>query len=191
VESEELWEHPDRLRWNERYVQDAPAFEPHPLVAAAYAATLPDGPVLELACGRSGNALGLAATGRHVVAVDISDVALTQLAAEAERRGLRARVECVLADVPSYTPEEEHFAFVLATLFWDPTAFHSACGAVRPGGLIAWEALAAVPDAGFGRHRVKPGELCARLPGGFTVMADYIDPGGRHTTARLLACRAS
>lgn len=47
---------------------------------------VPEGPVLELACGRSGTALGLTAAGRCVTAIDVSDTALVQLELEATRR---------------------------------------------------------------------------------------------------------
>ena len=50
----------DAARWNARYAEGAPTFEPHPFVAEAFAAGFPEGPVLELACGRSGSALALA-----------------------------------------------------------------------------------------------------------------------------------
>lgn len=177
--------HPDRERWNARYAAEPPRFEPHPLVAAALAAGMPDGPVLELACGRSGSALALAAIGRAVTAVDISDVALGQLAVEARRRGLAARVECVLADASSYPVVRSRYAFVLATFYWDERAFRAACAGVRPGGLLGWEALAAGPGA-CGPYRIRHGELGARLPADFVVL-DERQPDGRST--RLLARR--
>lgn len=182
---EELREHPDRLRWNARYEATAPGFARHPLAAEALAAGLPDGPVLELACGRSGNALEFAAAGRMVVAVDISDLALTQLAEEANRRSLGERIECVCADVPAYDPGPERFALVLATLYWDPAAFSTGCRAVFPGGLLAWDALRADGDAG--QYRIPHGELSTRLPEGFTVLAEDAPASEWHRTTRLLA----
>ena len=81
--------HPDQARWNARYGQGFEAtFEPHPLAVLALSLPLPDGPVADLACGPSGSALLAAAAGRRVTAVDISEVALDLLAAEARRRGL-------------------------------------------------------------------------------------------------------
>ncbi|WP_201776667.1 class I SAM-dependent methyltransferase [Allosalinactinospora lopnorensis] len=189
---EELRDHPDRLRWNARYRSEGPIFAPHPLVAAAFAAGLPAGPVLELACGRSGSALELAAAGRAVIAVDVSDLALAQLEEEAERRGLGERVDCVSADVPSYDPGGERFALVLASLYWDPDAFRSACRAVLPGGLLGWEALA-LPEGAAGEHRpwhVAHGELGTRLPPGFDVLAEEAVSSGRRRSTRVLARRA-
>ena len=186
-----LWmgTHSDRLRWNARFSSEPPVFDPHPLVGAALTAGLPDGSVLELACGRSGSALTLAATGRRVVAVDVSDIALAQLAAEAERRGLTARVECILADAAKFDPGEERLAFVLATYFWDAAAFTAACTAVMAGGLLGWEALSTGPDAerNAGPWRIRHGELSSRLPGRFTVLDEQEIVSGAKRSTRLLA----
>lgn len=188
----DLQGHPDRERWNARYAAEPPRFEPHPLVAAALAAGMPDGPVLELACGRSGSALALAAAGRRVTAVDISDLALRQLRAEARRRNLDDLLECVLADVPSYDPGRERYALVLATHYWDAAAFDAACGAVAPEGLLGWEALAYQPgvDTEPGPWRVVHGDLSARLPARFVVLEETAQQAGTRRSTRLLA-RAS
>lgn len=188
-----LRDHPDRRRWNARY-RDAPPpeFDPHPLVAEAARAGFPAGPVLELACGRSGSALALAASGRDVLAVDVSDLALSQLVAEAERRGLPERITTVVADVPSYRAGSEQFALVLATHYWDEAAFGSGCAAVMDGGLIGWEALvrrSGVDRASARPWEIEPGGLSARLPPGFEVFDERtIDVGGRPST-RVLARR--
>lgn len=177
-------EHPDRSRWNARYETTPPDFVPHQFAAEALRAGIPDGRVLELACGRSGTALALAEAGREVIAVDVSDLALRQLAEEASRRGVR--VESVLADAQAYTPESD-FALVMAIRYWDPDVFARACQAVAPGGLLQWEALA---DPDGGRFHVRPGELSARLPEGFQVLSEQTT-SGRHQTSRLTARRVT
>src|SRR2546429_277948 len=81
-------DHPDRIRWNAKYGTGfAPSFRPHPLAVRALALGLPDGPVADLACGPSGAALMAAEQGRRVTAVDVSEVALGLLGAEAGRAG--------------------------------------------------------------------------------------------------------
>jgi SAM-dependent methyltransferase len=184
-----LHAHPDRLRWNERYAGAPPTFEPHPLARTAMTAGLPDGPVLELACGRSGSALLLAEAGRRVTAVDISDLALTQLAAEARRRGLADRIECIEADIASRDHGQERYALVLATHFWDPAAFAAACRAVMPAGLLCWEALAADPKADGAAQpwRVVHGDLSSQLPRRFTVLEERLVVSGGKRSTRLLA----
>lgn len=165
-------ERSDRRRWNDRYRDSAPDFTPHPLVAQAFAAGFPAGPVLELACGRSGSALALAEAGRSVVAVDVSDVALEQLRAEAKRRCLTDRVWCVQADLPEFVPAPRRCGLVLATRFWDAVVFRAACAAVAPGGLLGWEALAATGPGDSRRWRVRSGGLGAALGREWRILAE-------------------
>lgn len=131
------------------------------------------GPVLELASGRSGTALALAAHGRQVTAIDVSDVALLQLDSEAVRRGVADRLNLVQADLGCWEPGETRFALVLSRLFWDAAIFHRACEAVMPGGVLAWESLAlsgAEAGTASAKRRVKPGEPACLLPADFTVV---------------------
>jgi SAM-dependent methyltransferase len=188
----ELAEHPDRLRWNAKY-GDAPALSPvHPLVERALALPMPDGAVLDLASGPSGSALLAAAAGRRVTAVDISETALDRLGAEARRRGLGSLITLVQADLGRWRPEVPGYALVLCTGFWDRAVFGRAAGAVRPGGLLGWEAF--TEDARRDRPAMPadwclaPGEPATLLPDVYTVLAQDGDP----STAKrhILALRA-
>ena len=51
------------------------------------------GDALDLGCGEGADAMWLAERGWHVVAVDISQVALQRAGAEADARGLSGRIE--------------------------------------------------------------------------------------------------
>ena len=192
-----LADHPDRRRWNARYDGQAQSFEPHDLAAAAAALTPPDGPVLELACGPSGSALAAAAAGRHVTAVDVSDVALRLLRAEAGGRGLLGRIDIVHADLVTWRPAAAQYALVLCAGYWDREVFGAAAAAVAGGGVLAWQALtAAARTARPGLPAawcLGPGEPAVLLPAGFTVVqqADLpgASPGAAGTWRRLLARR--
>jgi SAM-dependent methyltransferase len=183
--------HPDRLRWNARYAEGhAPSFTPHPLAVRALALGLPDGTVADLACGPSGAALLAAAGGRQVMAVDVSDVALTMLGDEAGRRGLGSLITLVQADLSAWRARARSYALVLCTGFWERAVFAAAAEAVADGGLLAWEALtlparrarpALPPD-----WCLAPGEPAALLPAGFTVLDQHDVPGERR---QLLARR--
>jgi len=192
---EELAGHPDRLRWNARYAEGPGAsFAPHPLAVSALAVPPPDGPVADLACGPSGAALRAAAAGREVTAVDISDVALSLLGAEASRRGLRDRITLVQADLREWCPAGAGYALVLCTGYWDRAVFVTAVAAVAPGGLLAWEAFTA------GARRARPG-LCPQwclaggepvslLGAGFEILdARDLPDGGRGPKRAMLARR--
>jgi hypothetical protein len=184
-------DHPDRLRWNARYAEGrAPSFSPHPLAVRALALGLPDGPVVDLACGASGAALLAAAGGRPVTAVDVSDVALTMLGDEAGRRGLGPLITLVHADLSAWRAGPRSCALVLCTGFWDRAVFATATEAVADGGLLAWEALTS--EARRARPTlppdwcVGPGEPASLLPADFTVLDQHDVPADRR---QLLARR--
>jgi SAM-dependent methyltransferase len=190
-----LSDNPDNQRWNERYSGDFVAsFAGHELAAAALSRALPDGPVLDLASGPSGSALLAAATGRPVTAVDVSDVALRLLGAEAERRGLGQLITLVQADLTRWCPEPAGYALVLCTGYWDRGAFARGAAAVAAGGVLGWEAFTC--DARRTRPRLPaawclgPGEPATLLPPGLAVVdqRDLPDsPGGARR--RMLARR--
>ncbi len=188
-------DNPDRIRWNDRYARAgfAPSFAPHPLAELALGLTLPDGPVLDLACGPSGSALLAAGRGRRVIAVDVSDVALDLLAAQARRRGLDRLITLVAADLTQWRPPSGlACALVLCTGYWDRALFGVAAGTVAPAGLLAWEAftLAALRD-----HPRMPADWCLRagepaslLPPGFGVVSQQ-DIGPQPAARRRLVAR--
>lgn len=183
----------DLERWNARYGGEYTAsFLPHPLAERALALPLPDGPVLDLACGPSGTVLLAAASGRRVVAVDISDVALYMLRARVRAQRPTGRVAIVQADLDNWRPRVASFALVLCTGYWDRALFSAAARAVLPGGLIGWEALTTL----MLRHRpgmpaswcVRPGEPASLLPDGYQVLCEEeLPPDGPATRRRLLA----
>jgi SAM-dependent methyltransferase len=187
-------DHPDRIKWNAKYASGfVPSFRPNPLAVRALALGLPEGPVADLACGPSGAALLAAEQGRRVTAVDVSEVALGLLGAEARRRGLDHLITLVHADLSGWVPEARSYALVLATGFWDAAVFAAATGAVADGGLLAWEAYA--DDARRTRPGLppewclQPGEPASLLPADFAVL-DQADVPGRDRR-RLLTRRTS
>ena len=187
-------DHPDRIKWNAKYGTGfVPSFRRHPLAVRALALGLglPDGPVAELACGPSGSALLAAEQGRRVTAVDVSEVALGLLGAEARRRGLDHLITLVHADLSGWAPEPRSYALVLATGFWDAAVFRKAAAAVADGGVLGWEAYA--DDARRTRPGLppewclKPGEPASLLPPEFGVLEQSEVPG--RDRRRLLARR--
>ncbi|MFI0404288.1 SAM-dependent methyltransferase [Actinomadura sp. 3N508] len=184
--------HPDRLRWNAKY-GDAPALTAvHPLAERALALGLPAGGVLDLASGPSGSALHAAGSGRAVTAVDVSEIALDRLGAEASRQGLGSLITLVQADLGAWQPDTSGYALVLCTGFWDRSVFGRAVQAVLDGGALAWEAF--TEDARRDRPHL-PAEWClaagepaSLLPRGFTVLHQEDVPGAGKR--RFLARRA-
>ena len=185
---------PDQVRWNARYRGGFEAsFEPHPLAVRALSLPLPDGPVADLACGPSGSALLAAAAGRRVTAVDVSEVALDLLAAEARRRGLGDLIQLVHADLGTWHPAPGGYALVLGTGYWDRAVFAVAGQAVAAGGALGWEAFTA--DARNSRPGLcpdwclEPGEPASLLPAGFAVLGQHDLPDSERGTRRRLLAR--
>jgi hypothetical protein len=140
---------------------------------AALSMPLPGGPVADLACGPSGSALLAAGAGRPVTAVDVSEIALRLLGAEARRRGLGHLVTLRHADLARLHMPPGQYALVLCTGFWDRDLFPRAAESVAPGGLIAWEAF--TTQARRARPQLSadwclgPGEPASLLPPGFEM----------------------
>ena len=192
-----LDEHPDRLKWNERY-REPKRLSPRetcPLYERAGSIGYPDGPVLELAAGLSAQALAQAAAGRDVLAVDISDVALDSLRSSAAERGLESRITFVEADLNTWRPPAgQGYALVICVMYWEELVFDYAWTAVAEGGLLAWQAF----TLDHLRYRpsqnpnwcFKAGEPASRLPDGlFNVLhVEDVDEGHR-VIRRMLARR--
>jgi SAM-dependent methyltransferase len=190
----ELAGHPDRLRWNARYQGGFVAsFAAHPLATRALAMQLPDGPVLDLACGPSGSALLAAFAGRRVTAVDASDVALGLLGEEAGRRRLTGLISLVHADLGAWRPQPASYSLVLCTGYWDRGLFAAAADAVAAGGVLGWEAFTA--DALRARPGMpaawclSPGEPASLLPATFDVLSQCDVPGSEAGARRQMLAR--
>jgi hypothetical protein len=190
----DLTGHPDRMRWNYKYVTGfSAAFAPHPLAVAALALDLPEGPVADLASGPSGSALLAAAHGRAVTAVDVSEVALGLLGREARRRGLGHLITLVHADLRAWRPRPGHYALVLGTGYWDPAVFAAAVPGLAPGGVLGWEAFTTAA------RQARPtlpaawclgsGEPATLLPDGMTVISQEDVPDDQRGSRRRLLAR--
>jgi SAM-dependent methyltransferase len=185
----------DRQRWNARYGGGvAPSFLAHQLADLTLALPLPEGPVLDLASGPSGTVLLAGAAGRRAVAVDVSEVALGLLRREAADRRLSRLVVVVQADLTSWRPRAMSCALVLCTGYWDRDLFPSAAQAVRPGGLLGWEAF--TTEALLVRPRMpaqwclQPGEPASLLPGDYEILSqDDLPDDGAGQRRRMLARR--
>jgi SAM-dependent methyltransferase len=100
---------------------------------------LPAGRALELGCAKGDDAVWLARKGWSVVAVDISATALSYAAANAERAGVKSRIEFERHDLSQTFPEGQ-FDLVFASFFQSPVEFprpavlNRAANAVVRGG---------------------------------------------------------
>lgn len=149
-------------RWNRRYQ----ASDQHPATPAAVLADnrhlLPDcGRALDLACGRGGNALLLAAAGLNTSAWDYADAALDRLTAYARTQQLPIACEC--RDVVQSPPQAASFDVIVVSHFLNRGLAPHLIAALRPGGLLFYQTFIceAATAAGPGNpdYRLQPNEL--------------------------------
>ncbi|APG28262.1 hypothetical protein A7E78_10630 [Syntrophotalea acetylenivorans] len=96
---------------------------------------LPQGKLLDIACGRGRNALPMAELGYSVTALDASSQGLSQLSEEARRRGLAiATVQQDLEQLPQLP--SAYFDVVLQFFYLQRSLFDAVRAAVRPGGVV-------------------------------------------------------
>ena len=152
----------DALKWDRIHS----AREPVPPTAAAVLTQnqhlLPAaGDAMDLACGRGGNALLLAALGLQTSAWDISSVALAALHKNAIDAGFKITTDC--RDVTVNPPAPASQDVIVVSHFLDRALAPHLIAALRPAGLLFYQTFvrAAVDAIGTSNplYRLGPNEL--------------------------------
>jgi SAM-dependent methyltransferase len=131
----------DRIKWDDRYRAGAYAEREHPsALLAEWEPRLPRGRALDVACGAGRNSLFLAATGRHVDAVDISAVALDRARETATTRGLEVRwIETDLDDDPAVSLPRERYDLIVLIRYVNPKLLKPLLERLAPDGALLCE----------------------------------------------------
>jgi SAM-dependent methyltransferase len=168
----------DRDKWNQRYRDGAYVARKHPsdLLAGWLPRLTPTGGTpraLDVASGSGRNTLYLASQGWRVCAVDISEVALGQLAATAAQEG--HDITCIRRDLEAGKPRFDDIAaagpFDLAVVirYTNLPLLAKLVEVLAPGGYLLVESHlqtdADVVGPSDQRFRVAPGELRAAAAG--------------------------
>jgi SAM-dependent methyltransferase len=173
-----------RAKWDQRYGSAEGLPEPA-LVLREYAHLLPGrGEALDLACGLGASALWLAERGFRVSAWDLSPVAIRQLSAHAQERGLP--VAASVRDVIAEPPPPDCFDLILVAHFLERGLAPAIAAALRPGGLLFYQTFSreAVSDCGPSdpMYRLAPNELLGLFPD--LIVRAYSDEGRIGDTGR-------
>ncbi len=152
-------------KWNQIYRNDAVAEQyPQPAeVVVDFAHLLPaTGCALELACGKGGNSLFLAKQGLDCLAWDISNVALEQLATQAEKARLTIHTE--VRDIESGSLPVNSFDVIVVAHFLNRSICEQIVKMLKPGGLLFYQTFTVdALELGFGPknpdYLLQPNEL--------------------------------
>ena len=196
----------DQDKWDARYRAGEYQARSHP--SALLTEWLPQldcppgGRAIDVACGLGRNALFLARQGWRVAAVDISPVALEQLAATAAQENLD--ITCRPVDLESSKPGElgsrlfgaQQYDLALMVRYTNLPLIASLANASKPGGYVIVEehlvSDAEVVGPSNPRYRVAPGALRSAAAG-LDVLAYeeglVVDPDGRTAALAQLVAR--
>jgi SAM-dependent methyltransferase len=156
----------DRRRWDERHTgRDRPnpaapeGLHDRPDLLAIVPAA---GRALDVACGAGATSLWAAQRGLHVLAVDVSPVAVGLLGSTAHDLGLDERIDARVVDLDGGLPAEASGCdLVICQRFRDERLYPPLLAAVAPGGLLVVTVLSAVGADDPGPFHAPAGELPA------------------------------
>lgn len=154
------------------------------------------GSALDIASGAGGNALFLARRGLQTTAMDISSVAMQNLARVAQAQGLH--VQCEVADFTQHILPANSYDVITISHYLERSLAPQIVGALRPGGLLFYQTFVQeVIDEGGPKNpqfRLAPNELLAMFRELYVVY--YRDEGrvgdfsqGFRNSAQLIAQR--
>ena len=141
----------DQLKWDHIYKGSDDKTGKPCRVLSSHSHLLPTGgAALDLACGRGGNALFLAARGYNTRAWDISAVAIQRLADLARQRGVPLTAQ--QRDVTADPPEPESFDVIVVSRFLDQALAPAICAALKEQGLLFYQTFIREKVSDFGPH---------------------------------------
>lgn len=159
----------DRKRWDERYAarREGPVTSPEApealaLLDDAMLAQIPTtGFAVDIACGVGAQSLWLAQRGMHVLAIDVSPIAIDLTRAAADEHDLAGQIEVRVVDLDAGLPEDAAgAALVICQRFRSPELYPAIVGVLGQGGTAIVTVLSEVGlDGTPGAFHAPGGEL--------------------------------
>ncbi len=130
----------ERDKWDRRYREgDGRGAQPARVLTENLHLLPAVGCALDLACGLAANALLLAKCGLEACAWDFSAVAIEQVRAHAQERGLRVAAE--VRDVVQQPPEPMSFDVIVVSRFLERALVPFLVASLKPEGLLFYQTL--------------------------------------------------
>lgn len=156
--------HDDAARWNDRYRAASPSgpLAPEPLAERADLLELVPtaGLAIDIACGLGRQSLWLARRGLHVVALDVSPVAVDLLITAAAEAELSHLIDARVTDLDDGLPPEPSAADVIVCQrFRQPALYPQIAERLAAGGIAIVTVLSQTGADTPGPFHAPPGEL--------------------------------
>ena len=150
-------------KWNDRHQSSESRPQPCYLLRQFIHQLPKNAPALDVACGRGGNALALAAQGFQTSAWDYSPVALERLRNVAKEEGLEVNGELIDLEAISSAPKSGFGAIVVSHYLHRPLCSILSSMLV-PGGRLVYQGFLRCENPSFGPRgdssfRLFPGEI--------------------------------
>lgn len=128
----------DKVRWDEKYLDNPMPDEPIKLISD-YANLATGNQALDIACGMGRHSKYLASLGFDVDALDISSVAIEQL------QNI-PNIHAKEVDFDTYTLPKEQYDLIICTYFLERRLFPQMIKALKPNGIILIETFLYDPN---------------------------------------------
>jgi len=128
----------DKEKWDAKYLKKSQLLKPRDASANLKNALLHccGKNALDLACGAGRNSIYLASSGFSVDAIDIAQIAIDELDAEATKQNLSSKINTKLVDLDSYMIEENKYDLIVMANFLDRTVLKNAKKALKKDGIL-------------------------------------------------------
>ena len=124
----------DQKKWDSRYLKNSGGQTPSDILSG-YLSFIPKGRALDIACGNGRNTKILVQEGFRVDAVDISNVALSQLPDN------DTRINKMCRDMDTWQIPQNRYHLVINIRFLDRRLFPMIKKSLRPGGVLIFESF--------------------------------------------------
>ena len=155
-----------RDKWNRIYSKDRLTGSPAAVLFDNENVLPTDGIALDLACGLGANSLFLAARGLEVHAWDISEVAVSHLAEQANSLALNIQTRVI--NITAAALPFESYDLVITSHYLDRSLPKAILNATLPGGLICYQTFTADKQIDKGPSNpmflLQPNELQSFVP---------------------------
>lgn len=124
----------DREKWNLKYLKNRKNSDPSEILEK-YIFLASRGNALDLACGNGRNSRFLAQKGFQVDAVDISNIAINNLA------GQDPRINAICQDIDTWQIPQDRYQIIINIRFMDRRLFPMIQKGLKPGGILIFESF--------------------------------------------------